>query len=231
MLIRSPRHRFDDLSLWSDLEEADLLHAQSNRVERLVEQSRLAIVHFARPCYCGISWGKDSVVLAHLVWHTRPDVYLLFVRPANRLRTPERDAVRDAFLARFDVCYAESVIAYSFDEQEADKQFYRAFREAGSRYFSGIRGDESGGRMIRRWKHGTTSPNACAPLIDWRADDVFAYLALHDLPVHPCYAMLGGGRWDRHRIRVDDMGGDRGGRSGRREWEAEFYPDIINQLI
>ena len=60
--------------------------------------------------------------------------------------------------------------------------------------------------------------------------ETFGYLAAHDLPVHPAYAMLGGGRWERDRIRVASLGGRRGDGIGRAEWEREYYSDVLNRL-
>jgi phosphoadenosine phosphosulfate reductase len=74
-----------------------------------------------------------------------------------------------------------------------------------------------------RW--GTTSTNALAPIIHWKTADVFAYLAKYDLPIHPAYACLGGGRWPREKIRVAEIGDTHGGFHGRYEWEMEYYPD------
>ena len=62
------------------------------------------------------------------------------------------------------------------------------------------------------------------------AADVFAYLASRQLPVHPAYAMLGGGRYQRDRIRVSSLGGRRGDGMGRAEWEREYYGDILRRL-
>ena len=62
------------------------------------------------------------------------------------------------------------------------------------------------------------------------AADVMAYLARFNLPVHPAYGMLGSGRYDRERIRVATLGGERGGGAGRREWESEYYGDVLNRI-
>lgn len=80
-----------------------------------------------------------------------------------------------------------------------------------------------------RW--GTTTTSTCAPIGFWKNDDVFAYLKKYDLPVHPNYAMLGGGRYKRESIRVAEIGDTHGSGMGRSEWEREYYPDILNKNI
>jgi phosphoadenosine phosphosulfate reductase len=80
-----------------------------------------------------------------------------------------------------------------------------------------------------RW--GLNSPKGCSPIGRWNTADVFGYLAIHDLPIHPAYAMLGGGRWPRERLRVAEIGDTHGAGGGRAEWEKEYYQDVINRLL
>ncbi len=226
MLIPSHRHRSADLELWHELEEADRIHGERLLLSGKVMRSMEAIREFAAAgtCYCSVSWGKDSVTLAYLIWLTGLSIPLFSVR-TTPYDNPHTSDVRDAFLARFDVEYSETVVV-----SHTDAPFYRAFREAGSRHISGIRAAESGGRKIRMRTWGLASPNACAPLGWWTTADVFGYLAVHDLPTHPNYAMIGGGRWDRERIRVDELGGEGGSQFGRWDQEREYYGDILNRL-
>lgn len=78
--------------------------------------------------------------------------------------------------------------------------------------------------------HGVATEKVCRPIIDWTTNDVFAALRMLDLPVHPAYAMSGGGRWSRDRLRVDCIGGERGRGIGRAEWEQEYYGDVLRRL-
>lgn len=230
MLIPSDRHTRDDLDFWAEYEAGDLAHGLTARLS----QSVAAVREFPAD-YAGVSWGKDSVVLAHLIWLHAPQVPLLHIRQIPTAN-PDCLRVRDAFLSRFDVQYVEYTADYRGCEKSAmelegktDRVFYGNFKLAGDRYHSGIRADESGGRAIRCKRYGLLSPNTSAPLAWWRSEDVFGYLAVHDLPVHPAYAMLGGGRWARRHIRVDELGGYRGNQFGRREWEEEYYGDVIRR--
>lgn len=241
MLIESPRHTPADLNLWVDHEEADLQHSMSRREQEAKE----AIVQFTDqlPCYAGVSWGKDSVVIAHLLRRYAPDVSLMHLRPTNH--NPDCDAVRDIYFDLFPgQAYEEVFVSYdgldrtmldrgSLDRL-TDQRWYAAIREYGKefrqRHILGIRAEESTGRRFRVMRWGLASPNACAPIGRWSTADVFAYLACHGLPVHPAYAMLGGGRWRRDRIRVAEIGDTHGTGSGREEWEREYYGDVLRRL-
>lgn len=228
MLIACERHRSEDLLLWSEMEEADRVHGR--RLAAKAARSLDAIRDFAAagPCYASISWGKDSVTLAHLVWLSEAPVLLWHYRGAISYN-PYTELVRDAFLARFDVEYGEVFPEYDPEWSEAriDAAFVRCLGMAGDRYLSGIRAGESFGRRVRMRRHGLATMRTCAPLGWWTVQDVFGWLAVHDLPVHPNYAMLGGGRWPREHLRVSALTGTRGDQFGRAEWEKEYYGDVL----
>jgi len=215
MLIPCDRHKAVDLRGWAELEWADKVWAnQGDRLARLAARSLDAIEAFiAGPCYASTSWGKDSVVLLHL------------------------------FLSvRGQVVYHEEAVDYARVDPRLptivwDRETYRLWDAAwrkveedfGARHFSGIRSEESSGRRLRMRRFGLNSPNASAPLGWWTQADIFAYLAAHQLPVHPNYAMLGGGRWKRDHLRVSEIGDEKGIEFGRREWEKEYYGDLLRR--
>lgn len=246
MLIPSLRHRDVDLSLWTELEQADLLHARCQRLRERVAESLTGIIRFTlhRPaCYCGVSWGKDSVVVAYLLRCSAPQVPLMHLRPTNH--NPDCDAVRDDYFRRFPgQPYCEIPVDYSdidrrqIPQQELDRltdqRWYQAIRSFerpySGRHILGIRAAESMGRRFRMLRWGLQSPNACAPIGHWSNADVFSYLAANSLPVHPVYAMLGHGRWPRDRLRTAEIGDSHGTGSGRAEWEREYYGDVLRRL-
>lgn len=238
MLIQCHRHTTADLALWRSLESADCLRARRRDFTRQVERALAAMEAFinAGPCYLGVSWGKDSVVVAHLLWQLGRPALAAYVKPAPTAN-PYSDEVRTAFLSRFYLPYVEIPVRIAADEEEVkalgdayERGFRRAERLCGSvRYISGVRAEESRAREMRQLRWGESSPNTCAPITRWTTADVFAYLAHYDLPVHPNYAMTGGGRYERNRLRVGSLGGWRGRNMGRAEWETEYYGDLLRE--
>jgi phosphoadenosine phosphosulfate reductase len=232
-LIASPRHRPRDLDQWSRLERT--LDARVAKSPRLEARERAALDDICAftvrcpQCCIAASWGKDSVVLAHLCW--RAEIRRPLVHVAHDDDNPDSPAVRDAFLARWPMEYHELMVC---DEEGDDDLSWAAscrafFAEMNSRWptrLSGLRAEESSARKMRAKIWGISSPNTCAPLQNWRVTDVFGYLCKHDLPVHPVYAMLGEGRWERATLRVDVLGGRRGTEFGRAEWERLYYPEF-----
>lgn len=226
MLIQSPRHTAADLDVWRTNERTDSIHARMPSLAAKTAAATACVAHFAEDrCYVGVSWGKDSVVVAHLASSLAVRRPLVWVR-VEPMYNPDCLAVRDAFLRVHDVDYDEIVTECGHDVGTGRlvDGFAIASRKHGDRYVSGVRGSESGVRAMRMRSLGTASDRTCAPIGWWSTADVFAYLHAHDLPVHPAYAMTGGGLWQRDRVRVASIGGERGRGHGRADWEARYYP-------
>jgi phosphoadenosine phosphosulfate reductase len=234
MLIPSARHTPKDLELWTAHEAADIEHGE--RLDAKIQRSLDAVRRFAeQPCYAGVSWGKDSLVLAHLVAISGMEIPVVWFR-VEPIKNPDCEFVRDAFLNTHPLNYCEIERWCSRDESgwHASGTMESAAAEAvqtfGPRRILGIRADESGERRLTCLVNGVSSVNSCRPLAWWTAQDIMGYLARFDLPVHPAYAMLGGGRYDRWQLRVASLGGRRGDGMGRAEWEQEYYGDVIRRL-
>lgn len=238
MLLTHKRLRAEDLAHWQRLERADAVHAWTQAHLRRVDQACAAIASFAAAdhCYAGVSWGKDSTVLAHLVLAAAPKVPLVWVR-VEPIRNPDCLLVRDAFLKRYTwAVYREVEVWCTRDaagEWHAKGTLERGFgvaaRDYGKRYVSGVRGEESGARKKRAMR-GHVLGTTCAPLAFWGQEDVFAYLYAHRLPVHPAYACTLGGLLERGRVRVSSLGGQRGTGMGRTSWEQAYYRQELAEI-
>lgn len=192
------------------------------------ERALIAIDEFATtPCYLGISWGKDSLVVAHLVaqlpWLPIRCVYFVHAPRDN----PDCGAVRDAFLADYRIDYIEHTVEprKSGDKTSKSARYARWVREAGlpPRRITGVRAVESMSRALSARTHGVATEATCRPILGWSTADIFAYLYMHQLPVHPAYAQSMGGALDRDWLRVAPLGGYEGTGHGRAEWERRYY--------
>lgn len=233
MLVDSPRLSDADRQAWGRWAALDarMAVAMRPRLERLADTARQVILDFAAagPCYASISWGKDSLVLAHLVATSDvagsvPLGYATSEQVPGRIANPDSARVRDLFLAAYPgVSYVEYPGGLG-----------RLSEHMGtSRVINGVRGAESGIRKrVMRWYGTMTSPDAatCRPIGHWSHAELWAYLHLHDLPVHPAYAMTYGGVLDRSRVRVHSFGGEDGAVEGRIEWEDHYYGDLTDRL-
>jgi len=225
-LIVSPRHTAEDLRAWGTLARFDAVLALRPSLARATQAAQSEIAQFIAqgPAYVGVSWGKDSVVVAHLARLVSADIPLVWVRVGNERENPDCVLVRDAFMARFPGAYDEILV----DAPEAGTGSLARGGEIaggryGHRYVSGVRAEESRTRALRVATYGLSTDSTCAPIGRWSGVDVFAYLARYDLPVHPAYACTYGGVLDRCRVRVAPTGGDPGRGHGRAEWERAYY--------
>ena len=224
----------EDMRVWCKHEAVDAMNVRRMPLDKMSDNATQEMLAFigAGPGYAGVSWGKDSMVMAHLIATLGRDGVrypLVWIKVEGR-ENPFCIAVRDAFLQRFgnDVDYHE-IEAKAADHAEGQRTSSQGFKMAadqfGARHISGVRAEESRVRRIRTIRWGLSSLNTCAPIAWWKAEHVFAYLHKHDLPVHPAYAMSMGGAWDRKWLRVASIGGMRGTERGRGEWEKFYYPE------
>ncbi|GAA3878380.1 hypothetical protein GCM10022243_48860 [Saccharothrix violaceirubra] len=245
MLIDSTRITDRDRDHWDALERYDRMLAADPALDRKAESAVAEVRAFldAGEAYVSVSWGKDSVVVAHLAALAELTVRVVWVRSVL-FETPECDAVRDAFLdAHPQVRYEEIAVEMrnpkrgepGYDTRHADPHadHQDVLRETlTGRWISGLRGEESRMRRMSIAHRGLSTKNTCRPIGRWDATHVFAYLWREKLPVHPVYAMTAGGHYDRRWLRVHPLGSAPPARSavhGRDmdSWEDAYYGDVL----
>lgn len=242
MLISSSRHTLADIEYWRQMEMLDRHRFPPARLSKFADLAMDEIQRFlvSGPAYSSTSWGKDSTVLSHIMWRLQTErgvtVPTVWVR-VEPIKNPECLLVRDRFLEMYPIEYREIEIhcLHDADGWHASGTLQAGFQqfidETGvHRHISGVRGEESRVRGIRMARWGRSSVNTCAPLGYWKMNEIFSYLTVFDLPIHPVYAMSLGGQMRRRELRVCSLGCTPGDAVGRSEWEARYYPDIIRKL-
>lgn len=240
-LIVTERHRPEDLEHWRVCERVDDI-TQSRLGTRLTTKCRRALAEMRAffdadsRGYLGVSWGKDSVACAWLAWRLEHElgvaIPVVWVRLRDVWQNPESHLVRDAFLERWPLARYEEIEIGMGETKRGigEERLVRGFAEAaeryGDRYVSGVRATESRTRRISMSAHGVTTVRVCRPIGWWSTEEVFALHSREDLPLHPAYGYTMGGLFDRLRIRVTNIGGDRGRGRGREGWERAYYPDV-----
>jgi phosphoadenosine phosphosulfate reductase len=165
-----------------------------------------------------------------------PKTPLCWIR-VEPVKSPECVLVRDVFLRRFPKCdYHETEVVCEKDEDgwhatgTLEKGIKILDERFGPRTILGIRAEESSHRFLSIASSGCNTKNKSRPCGSLTEKDVFGLLSMHDLPIHPAYAMTGGGRWPREHLRVASLGGKRGQGFGRLEWEREYYADELRRI-
>jgi len=241
MLLPSDRLTEKDIERWNNLIELDEIHSKSNGFLTRRDMTEEVISDFiasGKPYYVAVSWGKDSIVLADLFYKLGAKCKYIYLR--NLGREPEgNQQVKKEFLKTHDIEYVEIEYNYAkadssyFNRKGEPAKWQNLLRELKTKYgchVTGIRYDESAKRKRRFIMMGLETEYSFAPFRWFNAQDIFAYMHINDLPVHPNYAMSGGGRWDKYRIRVSAIGNKEGDGMGRAEWEKEYYQDILNRM-
>src|SRR5690606_17456824 len=152
-------------------ERMDRLYVErcSRKLDEMEARAMDEIAKFAgresiRP-YVGVSWGKDSVVVAHLAWRTGLDLPLAWAR-VEPGANPDCEPVRDTFLARFSVRYHE-VIAPRIDGDDdltlVSALCWKLAAEAAGteRHVIGVRAEESSTRRMSIGASGLSTLRSC----------------------------------------------------------------------
>lgn len=156
------------------------------------------------------SMQKTSCTLMHMIHRVKAKTVILFVD--TQFHFPQTLALRDEYAKKYDLRIVTVVPELTPEQQERhfgrqlynfvdgqpmccemrkEKPFLKAARGMGIRAtMAGLLRDEGGGRRdIEPIGH---DPRLDAvtyhPLFDWTHEQVDAYIAEHDLPVHPLYA-------------------------------------------
>lgn len=154
------------------------------------------------------SFGAESAVLLHLVSRIDPTVPVLFLETGKHF--PETLAYRDLLVERLGLTDLrnlvpdaealakkdESGLRWSYDPDgccEIRKVVPLAKAMLGfDASITGRKSFQSSTRArLPRFEIDTSDAQGrlkVNPLIDWSADDIAAYIALHDLPAHPLVA-------------------------------------------
>jgi len=154
------------------------------------------------------SFGKDSMVMQHLVNQVNPNIKVIWIRPPFLPLETAKFAFKVITMWDLDVYFATNRL-------EGDKRFMenvvykpkiwktnpelccQIFKVKPAMeaveylklqaWFSGMRKTESEkrGMYTRTWKQGAFTK--LHPIIDFTEADIWRYIAVHKLPVHPWY--------------------------------------------
>lgn len=250
MLIKTHRLLDGDAEAWERQVRYDKVLAASASLAAKEDRAHEVIREFEGihrgSCYLGVSWGKDSVVVAHLMVAAGVQIPTVCVT-VNPVNNPDNNLVRDEFKASHQLDYHEisetseqrrkwtnglrpSGDVWDGGVSPVQRGFARAKAMFGIAHISGVRAEESSIRTTTVARNGEISATTCRPIAYWSGEDVFAYLSKYDLPIHPAYACSFGGTIERKRLRVDFIDGEKGRGHGRSEWERAYYPDAFREI-
>lgn len=162
--------------------------------------------------YASISFGKQSICLAHMLYQVRPDLPMYFLASWESWIIHNYDEVITGFLARWPI---DLHIVQTDNVSDDPTRTWKECRDLGQHdlqnmcdradwdgWYWGLTKEESVGRrrtLSVRWKgqphptifRYTDGKYRCCPLMEWDSMDIAAYIVEHDLPVLDLYKSQG----------------------------------------
>lgn len=190
------------------------VHARTNAHARAVEFARdgiRALLSIAPRCYVSISFGKQSLVVAHLAQQLRPDIPMFFLASSETWALHNYAEVIEQYCARFKpnlTIVQTDRLAEAASWKEArdlgDQDLQRMCpREDWDGWLWGLAMDESRQRRITLaqgvkqrnahpsiYRYADGKYRGC-PIMRWGIEDLAAYIATHDLPLLDVYKRFG----------------------------------------
>ncbi len=231
-----------------------LLHARTSGYAQRIMQAenviRMALDRVTHP-HIGLSTGKDSTVMADLVWRQRPDIPAVYFDADCAF--PESYAYLDALAAagRPIIRWPCEPLLETFarlggptapgiERATMESTVYAPIRSLLATYafdgtFLGLRMDESHGRMkvaqVRGqlfWRSRDTQWE-CLPMARLRYEDVWAYIVSRDVVYNAAYDRM----WEMPEStqRVSYWAGETARASGRYVFLRREYPDLYNRFV
>lgn len=195
-----------------------MLHARLPAYRKKLRKSQEVakeIINKANKPFVSVSWGKDSIVVAHLLWEQYPDIQMIWSDRGEEGEYPETYDLVERWKEEFGISLLslkpemsmfEIYRKYGVPEVTSDhtRDIVKNINlvQTIDRYakennydgrIMGLRIEESRGRAHLGKLKGplfyskTQQLWICNPIIYWTARDVWAYIVTNDLPYHPLY--------------------------------------------
>lgn len=244
------------MTRWNDYRPEDYLHARLPLFKRRIDAAKAVALDWLRQCsrhYVACSGGKDSTAMLHLVAQVAGGpVDVMFHDsgvewPGAREaidRLNEMGLIKELHVVRPSADVLELKRRQASGEISAAQKDKLALfnpindfvRLKGYRGVAlGLRKGESAGRLMNRATRGLAYTRndgimVCTPLGDWEWQDIYAYIALHALPLHPIYSAPLNGLEHRGRIRLSWWASTDNHRHGEIWWVKKNFPEIYQRL-
>lgn len=214
------------------------------------------IINKAEKPFVSVSWGKDSIVVAHLLWRQNSDIQMIWSDRGEEGEYPETYNLVEKWKEKFkinllslkpEMSMFEIYHKYGIPEVTSDKtkdivkninlvqtiDHYAKQHQYDGRIM-GLRIDESRGRAHLGKRKGPLFFSKaqqiwiCNPIIYWTARDVWTYIVENDLPYHPLYDE--NQIKNREEIRLSNWSGVFDFQNGRVVELKMNHPELFEEL-
>lgn len=198
------------MSLFEQQMQAGAFYAKTRQRQHKLEYALdgiAAMRELAPRTYASISFGKQSICLAHMLYQIEPAMPMFFLASWESWDIHNYAEVIDSFTARWPI----NLHIVQSDNVSGNTLSWKESRDLGQRdlqnmcrredwdgwYWGLVKEESKGRRMTLSWRwEGQPHPTIfrytdekyrCCPLAEWRLLDIAAYIQEHDLPVLDLY--------------------------------------------
>lgn len=144
--------------------------------------------------YVSCSWGKQSIIVAHMVYRIDKDINIVFFNGPDSELIADFNNVRNQFLEKYKINYFE----YPEAERHLKTSAWKLVEEYNyTGFYMGLSACESKGRTwtLKKGKRNIylykNNIYRCCPLAYWTVNDCAAYIAKYKLPLLSTYKKYG----------------------------------------
>ena len=145
--------------------------------------------------YLSLSWGKQSIILAHMIYQLKCDIPVVFFNEPDTDIIADFTSVRDQFLTKWPVNYVE-INDGKMSPRRSAKDYVAKNNMNG--VIMGLAAHESKSRayaMKRNNKYNiynyADGMGRCCPLAYWTIKDYGAYISKYQIPLLSIYIRYG----------------------------------------
>ncbi|GGE47766.1 hypothetical protein GCM10011391_28170 [Pullulanibacillus camelliae] len=241
--------------------ETYMLHSRLPAFQKKVKLSfdiiNKALKEMKNP-YASISFGKDSIVLMHLLLQIAPDIDFVWSDRGLEAELPETydyiEVIKSKYPINLTVIYPEMTMFEIYHKygipgihRNADKTIvtkkcmiepFEKYAKENQKdgYFQGVRADESASRIKMAKSYGhlffrkRDKMWVANPLLGWSGRDIWAYIVSRDIPYHPEYDRdLYKG--SREKVRISNWSGVFNAHLGRVADLKFNHPELYQKLV
>ncbi len=222
----------------------DSLHAKTSEFQNRIAETHkfidFVLLQVKKP-YVACSFGKDSIVMLHLILQHRPDIPVYSFSNMN-FDFPDTHRLRWELQEKWNLNL--TIREYNFkilkeDEgKEYNSIYFKVLKDEINKHewdcaFVGKRKQEAKHRKQEIDRRGAFSKDVingfiAYPLADWTLKDIWAYTASNNLPHHDIYDKQNCG-FTRDTMRLGIMFDPHFDSIGEQTWMKKNYPELVNR--
>lgn len=190
------------------MEVIDLLQKKISQSKSIIEDT----LNFSKNPYIALSLGKDSIVMAHLIYEIKPKIPCLFLTDESTFLLYDYESITPFYqkIWNIEIIKTNSLTLANFDLEEARKirkndWYLKRFLDFDC-VFMGLRREESKQRnltlirkdsndlgfRIKTYKSGKRKNKIrSCPISEWRTEEISLYIKYYNLPVLKIYKDFG----------------------------------------